>query len=160
SMLDHVKTTATQAFQIWLETDMATLGWKDGPITLSGFVEPFDTWADMTHLVGRERWPHVPRSIAYFCSVLSRSDVPDDRTTPAKAPHRRGRVGRDAGPFPDEQIGKLWPGAVWPAGPFRWDILVDPRDGAAPSVGRERFASQYWTAKVNPRTATSSLSPE
>src|SRR5262249_25332164 len=50
AMVDHVKTVATQAFQIWLAADMRELGWRDGPVTLSGFAEPFDTWADMTHL--------------------------------------------------------------------------------------------------------------
>src|SRR6185436_7273140 len=61
AMVDHVKTTATQAFQLWMTTDMQELGWTDAPITLSGFAEPFDTWADMRHLIPREGWgTHAP----------------------------------------------------------------------------------------------------
>src|SRR5262249_36005250 len=51
AMVDHVKTVATQAFQLWLRADMRELGWPDAPITISGFVQPFDTWADMRHLI-------------------------------------------------------------------------------------------------------------
>jgi hypothetical protein len=39
------------------------------------------------------------------------------------------------------------------AGRFRWDLLVDPSDGAgAPRAPADesRFDSQFWTANVNP----------
>ncbi len=32
AMVDHVKTVATQAFQIWMSADMEELGWTDAPI--------------------------------------------------------------------------------------------------------------------------------
>ncbi len=66
----HVQTVATQAFQVWMTEDMRSLGWHGGRINVSGFVEPFDTWADMTHLLPYESWPVDVRSVAYFCSVL------------------------------------------------------------------------------------------
>jgi uncharacterized protein with NAD-binding domain and iron-sulfur cluster len=152
AMVDHVKTVCTQAFQLWLGADMRELGWTDGPITLSGFVEPFDTWADMSHLLRLESWPDAPRALAYFCNVLPRSDVPEDRTNPAYVPTQREQVRRNAVRFLSHDIGHLWPRAVEGQGRFRWDLLVDPRDGAVPPAadGEARFATQYWTANVNP----------
>ena len=152
AMVDHVKTVATQAFQVWLDAKMDDLGWTAGPITLSGFAEPFDTWADMSHLLGRESWRRSPRAIAYFCSVLPRSDVSDARSNPAYRPTQQEQVRRNAVHFLNEEIGQLWPNAVCGPREFRWELLVDPRDGAAGSAmpGESRFASQYWTANVNP----------
>ena len=70
AMVNHVKTVATQAFQIWLKARHARAGWADRPINVSGFVEPFDTWADMSHLATEESWEETPRAIAYFCNAL------------------------------------------------------------------------------------------
>ena len=58
SMSDNIATVATQSLQLWLREDERALGWP-GPdgVAVSGFVEPFDTWADMSHLLPQERWP-------------------------------------------------------------------------------------------------------
>ncbi|MEY4550035.1 MAG: hypothetical protein RL685_6230, partial [Pseudomonadota bacterium] len=53
-MLESCKCVATQAFQIWMNVDMAQLGWRQPQINVSGFVEPFDTWADMRQLIPQE----------------------------------------------------------------------------------------------------------
>ena len=65
-MVDRVATVPTQAFQIWLNEDMKSLGWHDPSLSsLSAFVQPFGTWADMTQLVSLENWPDPPpRAIA------------------------------------------------------------------------------------------------
>jgi uncharacterized protein with NAD-binding domain and iron-sulfur cluster len=142
-MVRHVKTVATQAFQVWLDTDLPGLGWPHGPVTLSGFVEPFDTWADMQHLVAFEGWTRAPRGLAYFCSVLP--DAPGDPAT------QRERVRSNAVRFLERDVGHLWPRAIGPHGGFAWDRLVVPpgRKGKAPR-GVARFDTQYWTANVNP----------
>jgi uncharacterized protein with NAD-binding domain and iron-sulfur cluster len=147
-LVDHVATVPTQAFQLWLREDMETLGWSDGSLSsLSAFVEPFGTWADMTHLVARESWPEPPKAVAYFCGVL-----PD-------SPHAvRGRlrqeVRRNAVRFLNHEIGKLWPNAERAPGRFNWDLLVAPPDtrrrATAGATGERRFESQFWTANVNP----------
>jgi uncharacterized protein with NAD-binding domain and iron-sulfur cluster len=139
AMVDHVKTVPTQAFQLWLAADMPALGWPHPPGTLSGFVEPFDTWADMTHLVLRERWPVPPRALAYFCSVLP------DAVDPARA---RDLVRDRAVAFLRRDLPHLWPAARGADGDFRWDLLV--ADGTPDARGAARFASQYWTANVAP----------
>lgn len=142
AMVDHVGTVATQAFQLWLAPDVRALGWPHPGVTLSGFVEPFDTWADMTHLVPVEHWPTPPGSIAYFCSVLPAGLGAD----PAAM---REAVRRNAIAFLRRDVGRLWPAAVTADGDFRWDLLVVPPGASAPPTA-ERFATQFWTANVNP----------
>jgi uncharacterized protein with NAD-binding domain and iron-sulfur cluster len=146
-MVEHVKTVATQAFQVWLRPDMAELGWPGPPVTLSGFAEPFDTWADMRHLLPAEHWPTPPGALAYFCNVLA--DVPGvDPTDPTYPERARELVRQAAVRFLDGDLQRLWPNARSERGGFRWDCLVVPSpDGA---VGAARFASQFWTANVNP----------
>ena len=65
NMVENVETVATQAFQLWLDVDMEEMGWSLGPVSLSAFVEPFDTWAEMNQLIPEESFPVAPRSIAY-----------------------------------------------------------------------------------------------
>jgi uncharacterized protein with NAD-binding domain and iron-sulfur cluster len=149
TMLDNIKSVPTQAFQIWMTADMKELGWHEDPINISGFVEPFDTWADMTHLAAVERWATAPRAIAYFCSVLP--DVPEaEREAPAFPQDQREVVRRNAVRFLDRDVVHLWPNAQSAAGQFRWDLLVDPSGTERPAEGRARFLSQFWTANVNP----------
>jgi uncharacterized protein with NAD-binding domain and iron-sulfur cluster len=151
-MVVHVKTVATQAFQLWLRPDVEELGWSGPPVTLSGFVQPFDTWADMRHLLAYERWPDPgPRTLAYFCSALP--DLADvsaaDRSYPAR---QREVVRTNAVRFLDREIRHLWPRAIDASGRFRWDLLVDDngRPAAVEEASEARFRTQYWTANVNP----------
>ena len=146
-MVDKVKTVATQAFQIWMREEMSELGWKEPPITLSAFCKPFDTWADMTHLVPEESWADVPKSIAYFCNILADPESADAELNPEYPEQRHAEVRDNAIRFLNEKIGELWPGAV-DGKAFRWDLLVDPADEKG--NGQAQFDSQYWTANVNP----------
>jgi uncharacterized protein with NAD-binding domain and iron-sulfur cluster len=145
SMSDHIATVATQSLQLWLRQDERALGWP-GPdgVAVSGFVEPFDTWASMSHLIPREDWPgpEQPRTIAYFCSALA----PDD----AAGHDADATVQARARTFLDSDVGALWPGAVREGG-FRWELLCDgTRPGEAGAIGPERLHSQYWRANVDP----------
>lgn len=153
AMVKNVKTVATQAFQIWLNEDMATLGWTDPPITLTAFAKPFDTWADMGHVIAEEDWRTPPRSVAYFCNVLADAGTPHDFSDPAYDLARRDEVRRNAVDFLNRQVHHLWPNAVRQPGKFRWDLLTDPEDPPSdgrPAGGEDRFRSQYWVANVNP----------
>ena len=143
-MVDHVATVPTQAFQIWMNEDMAALGWHTPNLSsLSAFVDPFGTWADMTQLVPQEAWPQQPRAIAYFCGVLPDSvDVEPQR--------QRERVRRAAVHFLNHDIGRLWPQAEREPGTFRWDLLVGSETGDRSAADEQRFDSQFWTANVNP----------
>lgn len=145
-MVEQVKTIQTQAFQVWLSEDMECLGWKK-QIDLSGYVEPFDTWADMRQLIDREEWPadQKPQSIAYFCNamptLLSLPPV-DDPTFPIT----QGNIVKDnAMQFLRRDIRVLWPTAVQDDD-FRWSLLV----GGGEATGEKRFASQFWRANIDP----------
>ncbi|KFA87731.1 FAD-dependent oxidoreductase [Archangium violaceum] len=152
AMVERVKTVPTQAFQLWMSANMSELGWTEPPINVSGFVEPFDTWADMSHLASEESWSQPPAAIAYFCNALP--DVPEEeRQRPAFPHEQHERVRRNCVQFLERDIVHLWPRAHGDSGGFRWDLLQDAREspeaGASPQ-GEARFSSQYWTANVNP----------
>ena len=149
-MVEHVKTVATQAFQIWMNEDMASLGWVDPPATLSAFAKPFDTWADMGHVIAQEDWKKSPKSVAYFCNVLADPPAPPDRSDSEYDSRLREDVRRNAVGFLNNQIHHLWPGAVKRTGEFRWDLLADPQEEPRAAHGEHRFDSQYWVANVNP----------
>jgi uncharacterized protein with NAD-binding domain and iron-sulfur cluster len=148
-MVNHLKTVATQAFQLWLREDMEALGWDGPAVSMCGLARPFDTWGDMRHLVTEERWPVTPRAIAYFCSALTEPEASHDRDDPEYELKRREQVRRNAIDFLNREIAQLWPHAVSSGNQFRWELLVDP--AFADSVkGEARFDSQFWTANVSP----------
>ena len=152
-MVRHGKTVATQAFQIWMREDMQALGWPHPPTTVAGFVQPFDTWADMQHLLGEESWPVPPCALAYFCCVLPDAEPPADRADGDYPARQREAVRRNAIHFLNHHIGHLWPNAVRAPGQFRWPLLIDPAEpspAAGVAADEARFASQFWTANVNP----------
>ena len=142
AMTDNVATVATRAAQLWLDASGTQLGWA-GPsgVTLSGFGDTFDTWADMTHLLPRESWPeqHSPRSLAYLCSALP------EHTARLDAATARGQVRQTVRGFLDDEAGALWPGAVGPDG-FRWDLLWDDQHRRGP----HRLDAQYVRANTDP----------
>lgn len=151
AMVDHVRSVGTQAFQLWMNRDMRGLGWRGPAANVSGFVEPFDTWADMSHLLPEESWRAPVRSIAYFCSVLPDPGTPESAADPAHHRAQRARVRDNAVRFLDRDIAALWPDAATPADGFRWEVLAcdaEREDRAA--RGPARFDSQFWTANTSP----------
>jgi len=148
---EEVKTVATQAFQVWTDVDYSGLDFgyvpKNGeePI-LSGFVEPYDTWAAMNQLLCREDWPQdsEPKNVAYFCSAQTVSEYPpaSEHSFPAKCT----QIAKDnAISYLNNDVHYLWPN-VATQGTFNWSILTDQ----STQVGEERFDSQYWRSNVDP----------
>ena len=80
-MTTHIRTVATQAFQIWLRPDEPTLGWHEPGVTISAYLRPFETWASMPQTLWTEDWPDDdrPGSVAYFCGTPERA-VADERS--------------------------------------------------------------------------------
>ena len=149
AMVDKLGTIYTQAFQLWLKADTHELGCDWPPATTGGYLEPFDTYADMRQLIEREAFPPGEvGAIAYFCNVMPTPrgfPSPEDRAIPKDA---AGRVKANAVTFLRHAIAPLWPGGVYryPT-EFRWELLVDDdkeRKGLA------RFDSQFWRANVDP----------
>jgi uncharacterized protein with NAD-binding domain and iron-sulfur cluster len=152
-MAQEVKTAATQALQLWLTPDLKALGWMDGPVNLSGFAEPFDTWADMGHLLPEEEWRTAPGTLAYFCGVL-----PEEAASPPGQAVQRVRA--NAVHFLERELPALWPGAARRPGGFRWELLHHEQDGVSGPApeGEARLDTQYYRANVEP-TERFSLSP-
>lgn len=146
-----LKAVATQAYQVWLTKDIRELGWTEfgrggqEPV-LSGFTEPYDTWAPMDQLLVREDWPaaFTPKNVSYFCSAMPVAAYPpsSDHAFPQRmaAEAKRGAVAQLG-----SQMQPLWPAVATPTS-FDWSCLVDPCGGQGP----QRFDSQYWRANVDP----------
>ena len=153
-MVTHLKTVNTQAFQIWLSENMEQLGWNDPPLALSAFVQPFETWADMSHLIREERWNVSPGAIAYFCSALTDAVLPQETSDKNYPEQRRLEVRENAIRYLNKDIAQLWPKALRRRGEFRWDLLIDPvaklKRRKAHASNTSSFDSQHWTANVNP----------
>lgn len=146
----QVKTVATQACQIWLNKTDQQLGWQyippseEGPI-LSGFAEPFDTWAAMANLLDKEQWPVAsgPKNIAYFCSAFPCDDYP------AKTDHNfvyrvKEQVKANLAAMLETSLSPLWP-LAYDANKFDWSVLY-----AKSSTGELSINEQYWRANVDP----------
>jgi len=142
-MVHHVKTVPTQSFQLWMRASTAELGWPHPPANLSGFAKPFDTWAEMSHLIPEEKSKEPVRSIAYFCGVLPDALKENAPITETFLRDQRKTVRANAIRFLNG-VGTLWPRAVRDGG-FRWELL-----SGEDAAGAEKFDTQYWTANVNP----------
>lgn len=156
-MIDGIETIATQAMQLWFDTDLAGLGWTDPPgarcaatsAPIAGsYPESFDTWADMSHLIRRETWPDgTVKNIAYFCGQLRDDEVPpglgpDAPQRPWDEAARANGLG-----WMIENIARLWPAfADGPGGELDFAKLHAP-DGAS---GVARWHAQYFRANVKP----------
>jgi uncharacterized protein with NAD-binding domain and iron-sulfur cluster len=145
-MLSGIPTVSTQAMQLWLTVPSAEYGWKKlveefnpksstrGALqtVMTSFVEPLDTWADMSDLLVREDFDpdDRPWSIAYFCSPRSEDDV-----------------GKPLSEFKDAcrawmsgHLVQIWPAMQGRNGGFAYSTLHDPT-GAR---GGRRLDWQYF----------------
>jgi hypothetical protein len=76
AMVAKLGTVATQSAQLWctrpLRAQRTRRGRPPAAYLVGGYVEPFDTWADMSHLLSSEQ--HDPRAgvvaLAYLCNTL------------------------------------------------------------------------------------------
>jgi len=135
AMLTHAATVMTQAFQVWMRVPLSELGWPYGPFLTSTFVEPLDTYCDMSHLLPVEDWDRARvASIGYFCGVLA--DEPHDTQDRATRRAHDSAVAFLRGDSP-----VLWPDARSGSG-FDWSLLAAP-DGVD---GERRFEHQFWRA--------------
>jgi uncharacterized protein with NAD-binding domain and iron-sulfur cluster len=133
SMMDRVASVQTQALQLWLAPDSRALGWTAPRTILSGYAQPLNTWADMSHVI---RWEGFARasvgSVAYFCGPLP--DSPD-------ATDAGERVRTGASDWLRDHAGLLWPEA---AAGIDWSSVAGGTAGDAGLVGH------YARANVSP----------
>jgi uncharacterized protein with NAD-binding domain and iron-sulfur cluster len=150
-MVRWTKTVQTQSLQLWLRPALEGLGWMDGTTVMTGYAEPFDSWGEMSHLIGREDWPAgpgSPRSIEYFCGALDEPQ-PVPPFTDADFPAREhARVRQNAVAWLSRYVGHMWPRATTPDSPqvLDWRLLVDPMERS----GEARLDAQFWRANIDP----------
>lgn len=168
-MMARVKTVQTQAFQLWLKSDIAGLGqpyWRHGQTIYSCYdteratcsehtgADLVDAWADMSHIIKRETWPDdlTPYNISYFCSSMRGPTLEELPDPSDKAfPNQQFRQGKENSlHFLRHNLGPVWPGAVKPYRSYpaclNWDLLVDKEQ----RPGEERFNSQFWRVNIDP----------
>ena len=144
-MVENVKTTPTQAIQIWLKKSGAEMGWDHGTpwpdserALAIGFVEPFDSFADFSHVIPFEDWradDHV-RQVLCFCNCLPAESLKD--VNPQQV------VFQNALEFLQTKTGVILPNGTRPGSSqeLDWDLLVDRGGGH----GSDRLKSQYIRA--------------
>jgi len=136
-LLEQLKSTQSQAVQLWLAPSLAQLGWRvEGPV-MSAFANPLNSWADMSYLRAREQWrpEERPGTIVYLCGPMKESV----RSAEEVKVHALEWMRRHAV--------SLFPGAESPQHPgrFHWELLVAPDASEGPA----RFEAQYYRANVD-----------
>jgi uncharacterized protein with NAD-binding domain and iron-sulfur cluster len=149
AMVSKVLTIQTQGFQVWLKPSLTDAGWElESPI-LGAYVEPIDTWADMSQLLKVENWPpsNAPKQLAYFCGVMKDApNIPGPEAHDFPAQEYQ-RVKATAVDYLKTKLSYLLPRTLDPnTGSFNWNLLV-AADGTA---GPMRFDSQYWRPNIDP----------
>jgi uncharacterized protein with NAD-binding domain and iron-sulfur cluster len=145
SMVEHVKVVRTQAAQLWLSRNVADMGWPPaldgrcyGERTVFGtFIEPLDTWADMSQLIPREDWAVPVNNVAYLCGAMSDTDAPVEET-----PRELTRE------LLEQHMDLVWTTAS-KGGKFRYDWLCVNEPGAT-LTDEERFRRQFFRVNTQP----------
>jgi uncharacterized protein with NAD-binding domain and iron-sulfur cluster len=151
-MVADVLVTQTQAAQIWCTPDFKGMGWALGAEPIIGtYYEPFDTIADMSHLLPRETWPEgTVGNVTYLTAQLP---DPDGPALPPRSDWQYpfaqlDRVTRNVDEWLTKYVSDLLPVACETNRPteLNWYVLHDPK----PQKGKERLTSQFWIGAWNP----------
>jgi uncharacterized protein with NAD-binding domain and iron-sulfur cluster len=166
-MVENVKSVQTLAFQLWSKPTLEQMGWQAPSPLLSLYVQPLNTWADMSQVNAREAWPAglAPGQVSYFCGTQigpdvapppGKSDFDLQMAADAKAAalaYLRSNMTTllpftSDGTRPDPAPNGTPMGADWPrgAGAFDWGVLVDPKNRS----GEARFEAQYCRSNSGP----------
>jgi uncharacterized protein with NAD-binding domain and iron-sulfur cluster/predicted secreted hydrolase len=150
-MVEHVTSVQTVSFQTWMKKDLEALGWEDPSPLLSLYVEPLNTWADMSQVIGAEAWPkHLePRNVSYFTGPQPGPRyAPDPAREPDFERRQTARAKALALDYLRHSLTDLLPGArssrSSPA--IDWNLLIDPLN----RKGEARFEAQYWRSNCGP----------
>jgi uncharacterized protein with NAD-binding domain and iron-sulfur cluster len=159
NMIKNVIPVSTIAFQLWLNTSIHEMQWPytdHGLALLGSYQEPYDTWADMSDLIGRENWPHasIPQSIAYFCGptpqpnaneILQKAQQSDfgDASFPEKQTEMAIQFALD---YLQKLSAHIWAGIWQGQNSFDFSKLIDINNGN----GIARFNDQFFQANIDP----------
>jgi uncharacterized protein with NAD-binding domain and iron-sulfur cluster len=151
-MVTNIKTVQTLALQLWFNHDAPGLGWDaDAPALVSSYVEPLNTWCDMSQLIDREAWPSGAevRNISYLCGPLQDDiKIPAPFSNPNFPATQLQRVKQISLNFLQTSVRALWPDATSTNNPsgLNWEYLVDLRN----RQGQARLDAQFFRANIDP----------
>ncbi len=149
----HIDTVQTIAVQLWLKPTLKELGWLDPSPLLSLFLDPLNTWCDMTHLEPSEDWPsHLrAKNVSYFCGALPHEhEFPPPSALGQVLPLRaaiEGQVRDITIAFLERDLRELLPTARSARG-FNYGLLVDPHNGK----DQARLEAVYQRANYEPHS--------
>ncbi len=126
AMEQHLKTVRTQAYQLWMNRDLAATGWPEASPIGTHFENPLNTWADMTHLISREDYPagSEPALLSYFCGPMKDDAPPNSAVDLLRK--ARARVAQNSVGLRQSLLG------IWPQ-------LQDRNGGFDPTAIMEEF---------------------
>lgn len=132
-MTTEIKSIRTQGLQLWLNRTLPEMGFSLPPRftetpLLCAFVEPYDTWCDMTHLAPMENLQPPPKQIAYFCNAAPSDPRPagfNDHEYPARQT-AQARLAAEA--FLNQHARTIWSDCMDNNAPTRFDRSAVIRD--------------------------------
>jgi uncharacterized protein with NAD-binding domain and iron-sulfur cluster len=149
-MVAHVKSVQTLSLQVWMDRSLEELGWDMPSPLLSLYVEPLNTWAEMTQVLHSEPWPSAyrPRSVQYFTGPQQGPDLAPPASDTEYPARETRRAREEMLTFLRHHLTPLLPGAVDPRMPPRidWNRLVDPEQ----RQGEARLEAQYYRSNCDP----------
>ena len=154
-MIREVKTVQTQAFQIWLKKTSQDLGWPVDPARkqfdlMSGYVQPLDSWGDMSQVLDKEVWPNEEvQSVQYIFGPMADTEPMPEPGKKSDYPARKLAVAKQTAlEFLRNSVRPLWPKGVSAINPdtLDWNLLVDAKNQS----NEMRFDSQYLRVNVDP----------
>jgi uncharacterized protein with NAD-binding domain and iron-sulfur cluster len=127
NMTTNIKSIRTQGLQLWLNRTLKDMGFElppkfSEPPLLCSFVEPYDTWCDMTHLSSVENFKPSPKQIAYFCNVAPRDpDQPgfSDHDYPKR---QTAKARLTATEFLNKHAKTIWSRSILKSAPTKFDV--------------------------------------
>ena len=153
TMVEHVRSVTTVTFQLWFNKDLKDLGWELPSPLLSLYVEPLNTWADMSQVIDREAWPPNlgPKNISYYCGA---QEGPEWAPDPRLAENANFEIEQYAEAkklalqYCTNSLTTLLPKASIDGDLKKvdWNVLLDLQNAEGPA----RFDSQYWRSNCGP----------
>jgi len=140
-MFDALTLSATCAMQIWTRRTVSDMGSDNSDRTLTGAAQPYSSWSDMSHLLGRENWrgEERPMGVIYFCGQI----------LDANGGHSANEQAYDAAvSWLKSNTVLYWTEAFSDTSPYGLDpsSMFDPE----PEAGGDVLKRQYIRANVNP----------
>jgi uncharacterized protein with NAD-binding domain and iron-sulfur cluster len=145
-MTTHIRTVATQAFQLWLRPNEPALGWDKPGATVTAYLRPFETFASMPQTLWAEDWPDNdrPGTVAYFCGSLD-APWPQEEGDTAYVCRYQERVHTEAAYYIDQHLSLFFPNAESQHG-FAWHLLY----GADGQRGSAALSTQHVSVNIDP----------